>query len=109
MNEQTELDLALSRVTMPDRNRYMEALEACYDWLDSQRDGVQFTAGQLAECVSARLYAAPAEPRVWGAVIRELHRRKRIRHTGRISNEGRSHRGIAAVWEVFYGREKGHE
>jgi hypothetical protein len=41
---------------------------------------------------------------VWGAVIRELRKQRRIVPTDRITTQGRSHGGVARIWEVRYGR-----
>ena len=102
MSAQLDLIEALERVKTPERNLYRECLVAAYDWLDRQRDGVYITAGTLAVWAGAGL--EPAEPRVWGAVMRELHRRKRIVPTDQITTAGRSHRGMARVWQVKYAR-----
>jgi hypothetical protein len=105
MSEQLDLVEAIERVKQPERNQYEECLIESYEWLDHQRDGVRFTAGMLAkEVISRNICIDPIEPRVWGAVIRELVKRKRIRRTGTYTQEGRTHRGIACVWEVHYGR-----
>ena len=104
MSEQLDLVEALERVKLPERNLYRDCLTAAYDWLDLMADGVEFTAGQLAEGAWSHMHRDPAEPRVWGAVVRELRKQRRIEPTGKISNEGRSHRGIARVWRVAYRR-----
>ena len=103
-SEQLDLIEALERVKTPERNLYRECLIAAYDWLDREPDGRRFTAGQLAVGAWSLMTADPVEPRVWGAVMRELHRRRRIVATNEITTEGRSHRGVARVWEARYAR-----
>jgi len=102
-SETEQLDLALERVKRPERNLYLACLTAAYDWLDTLPDGYTFTAGSLAR-LAALDCLDPAEPRVWGAVMRELRKQRRIVPTNRITTEGRSHGGVARIWEVRYRR-----
>lgn len=104
MSEQLDLVEALERVKLPERNLYRECLIAAYDWLDQQAEGFEFTAGQLAEGAWEFMRADPVEPRVWGAVMREIARQRRITATGKLSTWGRSHGGVARVWRVEYRR-----
>jgi hypothetical protein len=109
MNGQQELNDALQRVVRPSQNYYDEILLCARHWIKTKKT---FTAEGLASYWNFIQHALlhqnnnkiskiPAEPRVYGAVIKALQSEGKIRHVGytKATNK-QAHCRPISVWEV---------
>jgi hypothetical protein len=98
MNGQQELNDALQRVVRPSQNYYDEILA----WARKKCKRGSFTTEFLAHYWNADYPdKKPAEPRVYGAVIKALQSEGKIRHVGytKATNK-QAHCRPISVWEV---------
>ena len=100
MNGQQELNAALQNVVRPSENYYDEILvwarRLCAD--GKRKFTNEFLAAYWA---ATRPEKTPAEPRVYGAVIKQLQKEGKIRHVGytKATNK-QAHCRPISVWEV---------
>lgn len=89
-------DAAIEAVKLPAGNLYEECLAWAHRWVVALMPGEKFTSGDVASNYPGR----PAEPRVWGAVLRQLHKDRICFPTGTYDRHpSRSrHCAPALVW-----------
>ena len=100
MNGQQELNAALHNVVRPSENYYDEILAWARNLCKGSR--TKFTNEFLAKYWALRMPdKTPAEPRVYGAVIKQLQKDGKIRHVGytKATNK-QAHCRPISVWEV---------
>lgn len=100
-----DANTAIESTKQPKDNHYMDCLTSAYVYLKYLQKGQTFTSEQLKEqhaaFMSYGFALEPAEPRVWGAVIRQLQKDGRIEHSGfdRYKNPA-GHGKPVNVWRV---------
>ena len=73
-------DEAIEAVKLPDQNQYDSCLQFATGFVKSARN--TFTSEDMKDAYAARNLPEPKEPRVWGAVIRELNKSGLLVHAG---------------------------
>jgi hypothetical protein len=101
MNGQQELNAALHNVVRPSANYYDEILQYANNLIRHWWIHI-FTSEELAKhWFRDKPDKIPAEPRVYGAVIKQLQKEGKIRHVGytKATNK-QAHCRPISVWEV---------
>jgi len=100
-NGQQELNAALQNVVRPSENYYEEILKMCKEYFVNLRLLKHFTAEDVSWHFENPYSKKPAEPRVYGAVIKQLQKEGKIRHVGytKATNK-QAHCRPISVWEV---------
>jgi hypothetical protein len=101
MNGQQELKDALQNVVRPSQNYYDEILAMCKTYFIGLRLLKHFTSEDVAFHFENHTGKKPAEPRVYGAVIKALQSEGKIRHVGytKATNK-QAHCRPISVWEM---------
>ncbi len=87
----------LEQVVQPTENYYNECLDFARIWLINQT--TPFTSEDLITDYNSSNELTPAEPRVWGAVVRKLSNEKLIRFEKYVKYENkRGHGKPCAQW-----------
>lgn len=103
MNGQQELNAALQNVVRPSENYYDEIFAMCKSYFVGTRLLKHFTSEDVAWHFENHYGKKPAEPRVYGAVIKQLQKECKIRHVGytKATNK-QAHCRPISVWEVVW-------
>lgn len=101
MNGQQELNAALQNVVRPSENYYDEILAMCKEYFVGLRLLKHFTSEDVAFHFENYYGKKPEEPRVYGAVIREIAKLGKIRKIGyQNATNKQAHCRPISVWEV---------
>lgn len=100
-NGQQELNAALQNVVRRSENYYEDILKMCKEYFVGLRLLKHFTAEDVSWHFENHYGKKPAEPRVYGAVIKQLQKEGKIRHVGytKATNK-QAHCRPISVWEV---------
>jgi hypothetical protein len=101
MNGQQELNDALQRVVRPSQNYYDEILAWSKTMMPAFNALKTFTSEDVSFLFKRSKGLSPAEPRVYGAVIKALQSEGKIRHVGytKATNK-QAHCRPISVWQV---------
>ena len=101
MNGQQELNAALHNVVRPSENYYEEILHFCRQMMFMFKVLKRFTSEDVSWHFENHYGKKPAEPRVYGAVIKQLQKEGKIRHASytKATNK-QAHCRPISVWEV---------
>lgn len=101
MNGQQELNAALHNVVRPSENYYEDILQYMRKSWNAWRNHGKLTSEEIALLFETSCEKTPAEPRVYGAVIKQLQKEGKIRHVGytKATNK-QAHCRPISVWEV---------
>lgn len=70
---------AIKKVKIPPQNNYLKCYAFALEWIKCI---YFFTSEDIIEAYDIAVCDTPKEPRVWGAVIKELHKNNFIEHAG---------------------------
>jgi hypothetical protein len=99
IGEESKRDEAMRRVKENPANGYDYALNHALGRVLLMPPGGEFVTSDLFAG-----YDLSGDPRVTGPIVRKLSTMKLIVATGKVSTEGRSHKGVARVWKRSHGR-----
>jgi hypothetical protein len=89
---------ALHSVTLPPSNYYDNILYFSKGWIKEQG---QFTTEILRSAYESQTTLIPAEPRVYGAVVKDLQKEKMIQHSGYTTAQNKqAHNRPISLWKV---------
>lgn len=94
-------DLAIQNVTYPQANYFQEVLSWAITYIQTKPKGWMFYSDQLRDAYRQHDdIHTPAEPRVWGAVIRHLRQTHTITlHTTKIIKPTYAHHRMTNIWK----------
>jgi hypothetical protein len=94
----TSLSKSLEQVVVPIDNYYDNILYFSKGWIAQQG---QFTTEVLRSAYESQTTLIPAEPRVYGAVVKDLQKEKMIQHYGYTTAQNKqAHNRPISVWKV---------
>jgi hypothetical protein len=94
----------IEQVKEPARNRYEQCITFARLWVLGNSE--PFTSEALKDAFAKLNEELPAEPRVWGAVIRQLQRDGLIAHMGYSTYQNPAGHGRPiSIWKVLRNKE----
>jgi hypothetical protein len=92
-------DQSIEAVKLPDQNQYEQCLRFATGFVKSARN--TFTSEDMKDAYAARNLPEPKEPRVWGAVIRELNKSGLLIHVGyTVYKKKEGHSRPCSIWRA---------
>ena len=89
---------SLKQVVVPIDNYYDNILYFSKRWIKEQG---QFTTEILRSAYESQTTLIPAEPRVYGAVVKDLQKEKMIQHSGYTTAQNKqAHNRPISLWKV---------